>query len=217
MNNIKKFYLLLILAIIIAGGAFAWQWSKNSKITVKTNTTPLFSDAYFPIDTNDDAVLGNPGAELTIIMFSDFACSDCQAKYATISDFVKKHPKDVRLFLKYTPSNNLLTKPNDWPFRAALCAGKQDKFWNFTDALITAKKSTTENDLTALAKTLNLNNDQWNKCATDQTIQQQIDKNIATSQSLGLKNTPVFYFNNRLLNMDKNLDLVDLLNKLTAK
>ena len=217
MNGIKKFYSLLLLAIIIAGGAFAWQLNKAGNITVKASTTPLFNTGYSSIDTNDDVVLGNPGAPLTIIMFSDFACSDCRAKYTLMTDFVKKHPQDARLFLKYSPSNNLFTKPNDWPFRTAICAGQQDKFWKFTDALNVAKKISAENDLAVLAKTLNLNIDKWNKCNADQTTQQQIDKNIAISQSLGIKNTPIFYFNNKLLNIDKDLDLNDLLNKLIVK
>lgn len=217
MHSTKRFYSILIIAVLIAGGAFVWQLSKANKITVKPSTTPLFNSGYSQIDTNEDVVLGNPGAPLTIVMFSDFVCEDCRAKYAMMKDFVKKHPQDARLFLKYSPSNNLLTKPNDWPYRSAICAGKQDKFWKFTDELNSAKKISTENDLLVIAKNLNLDIEKWTKCNTAQTTQQLIDKNIATSQSLGIKNTPVFYFNNKLLNIDKDLDLNDLLNKLIAK
>ena len=82
MHKITKFYLLLFLAIIIAGGSFAWQFFKSRKITVTPNITPLISEGYYEIPTNEDPVLGNPGAPLTIIMFSDFACKDCQKKYS---------------------------------------------------------------------------------------------------------------------------------------
>ncbi len=216
MHKITKFYILLLSAIVIAGGAFAWTFLKTKEITVKPNAAPLISEGYYEIPTNDDPVFGNPGSPLTIIMFSDFACSDCQNKYTIISDFVKAHPQAARLFVKYSPQPSLFFKSNDLAYRGAICANKQNKFWEYNDLLITAKNPNKQTELEKNIQDLKINEDAWKDCLNDQTTQQKIAGAVALSQTLGITKVPVIYVNNKRLNLETEPNLADLLSKLIA-
>jgi len=218
MNNyLNKFYLLLFVAVLLAGATFAWQFYQTKNITVKPNTTPLISTGYYEIPTNDDAVLGNPGAPLTVVMFSDFVCSDCQKQYLTITNFVRQNPQSVRMFLKYSPSVNLFLKPNDLPVRAALCADKQSQFWPYLDALHSASSQSNEKTLNQIAADLKLNKIAWQNCLTSNDIQQKVAAESALSRTLNINTLPTFFINNKKLNLDKNLNIIDLLSKLISK
>lgn len=216
MHKITKFYILLLAAIIIAAGSFTWQFLKAREITVKPNATPLISDGYYEIPTNDDQVLGNPGAPLTIIMFSDFACKDCQDKYNTVVDFVKSKPQAARLFIKYSPQPSLLFKSNDTAYRGAICAQQQNKFWNFTDLLLNAKDPNDENELEKNSDQLKINTAIWKNCLNSPETQQKVAAATALSQTLGITKVPTIYVNNKRLNLETNPNLEDLLSKLIA-
>lgn len=217
MHKIKNFYILLILAIIIAGGSFAWQVIKVREITITPDATPLISDGFYEISTNEDPILGNPGAPLTLIMFSDFACADCQKKYSILADFVKAHPQEARMFLKYSPKPSLIFKSDNLAFRGALCANKQNKFWGYADLLIGMDNTNKQNDLEKNVANLKINSSAWQDCLNSPEIQQKIAGAIALSQTLGIEKVPTIYINNKKLNLDTNPNLEDLLSKLIAK
>lgn len=214
MHNITKFYIFLLLAIVIAGGAFAWTISKARQITVTPDSTPLISEGYYDIPTNDDPVFGNPGSPLTIVMFSDFACIDCQKKYTIVKDFVKNHPQTARLFVKYSPQPSLFFKPNDLAYRGAICANKQNKFWDYNDLLLTKKNPNNKSLLEKNIETLKIDSEVWRECLTDQTTQQKIAGAVALGQTLGITEMPVIYVNNKRLNLETDPNLTNLLSKL---
>lgn len=216
MHKITKFYTLLFLAVIIAGGSFAWQFFKARQITVRPNTTPLISDGYYEIPTNEDNILGNPGAPLTLILFSDFVCADCQQKYSLLTEFVKNHPQAARLFIKYSPEPSLFFKPNNLAYRGALCANQQNKFWDYNDMLIQIKNPNNQNELVRKIKDLKINIAIWQNCLNDQTTEQKTAAAVALSQTLGITKVPTIYVNNKRLNLDSDPNLTDLLSKLVA-
>ena len=111
MHQITKFYLLLLLAVAVAGTIFALQITRAKKISIKPADTPILSDGYYNIEIDqDDKILGNPGAALTITVFSDFTCKNCRQKYNEVATFVKEHPQDIRLILKYASRPSLFLK-----------------------------------------------------------------------------------------------------------
>ena len=216
MHRTNKFYLLLLLAVLIAGGAFAWTLFKAKQISIKPNSTPLISEGYYEIPTNDEAILGNPGAPLTIVMFNDFVCNDCQKKYSELTEFVNTHPQSARLFVKYSPQPSLFFKANDVAYRGALCANKQNKFWDYNDLLINTEDPNDQTELEKNITDLKINEKAWQDCLVDQTTQQKIAASVALSQTLGITKIPVIYVNNKRLNLDTNPNLTDLLSKLIA-
>ncbi len=218
MHPLNKFYLLLLLAVITAGTIFTFQVIKARKITVTPSATPLLSEGYFEIPLeNDDPVLGNPGAPRTIVLFNDFSCPDCKVKYNEISKFTREHPQDVRLFSKDIPHKNLFYKINDFPHRSAYCAGKQGKYWQYLDALNTQKNISTESDLTKIADDLKMDKVNWWQCVNSDEATQKIARTVALAASLGIEQTPIVYVNNKKINLENNIDIIEMLTKFIVK
>lgn len=217
MHKIKRFYIILLAAIIFAAGSFGWQVMKAREITVTPNATPLISEGYYDISTNEDPILGNPGAPLTLIMFSDFTCKDCQKKYSILTDFVRSNPQAARLFLKYSPQPSLFFKANDLAYRGSLCANKQNKFWEYNDLLLKDKNPNDQTELEKNISDLKINTSAWQDCLNNQETQQKIAGAVALSQTLGITKIPIIYVNNKRLNLDTDPNLADLLSKLVTK
>lgn len=218
MHDLKKFYLLLLLAIIIAGSIFSFQLIKARKITISPVTVPILSEGYYEIVTeNDEQILGNPGAPLTVIMFTDFSCSTCKLQYKEVINFVKKHPLDVRLFLKEIPQKNLFTKTNDLPHRGAFCANKQNKYWEYIDALYNQKNISKESDLTKIASDLKLNTVSWWQCTNSSEAIQKIARITEQATTLGIQQIPTIYINNKKINLENDINITEILSKLIVK
>jgi protein-disulfide isomerase len=67
------------------------------------------------------------------VEFSDFECPFCNQVQGTLKQIMESYSRDVRLVFKHLP---LEGHRNSLPAaRAAFCAGEQDRFWQFHDAL----------------------------------------------------------------------------------
>ncbi len=216
MHKLTKFYLILILAVIIAGTIFTSQFLRAKKITVKPADTPLISEGYYDIDVSDDPVLGNPGARLTVVLFSDLACPKCQQKYEEISKFVNSHPQDVRLFLKFTQGKSTFFKTDDIAQRASFCAGKQNKFWEYLD-LLNTQNDQKEQTLKKITSDLKLNSNLWWECVNSPEAKQKISRSLALAQTLAIDQSPVVYANNKKINLDNDVSLTEMLTKFIVK
>ncbi len=218
MHPTKQLYLFISLGIIIAASAFAWQLIQANKIIIKPVDTQLVSTNYYDIKIeDDDFTLGNPGAPLTVVLFGDYSCSDCQKKYSEITTFVKAHPQDVRMFLKNFPKGSLFFKANDLPERAAFCAGKQNNFWQFADAINEGSNKTDQKGLEQIANDLKLDTTQWSDCLTSDEATQKIKRVVDMSQTLGISTLPTIYINNKKITLEKDLDITNLLTRFIAK
>ena len=104
----KKFYPILIILIIIAGLLFFREAQKASNITVKHSGTPLVSatQVYIPIN-KEDTIYGNPGADVTVITFTDFNCKKCSEIHKDLIEYINKNPRKVRLVWKGFPQTKL--------------------------------------------------------------------------------------------------------------
>src|SRR3990167_11376713 len=88
------------------------------------------------IDMDDDAVLGDPDAPVTIVEFSDFQCPFCGSFFAQTLPLIKKNYMDkgkVKMVYRDFP---LSFHPEAQPAAEAdECAHEQGKFWEFHDGL----------------------------------------------------------------------------------
>ncbi len=107
------------------------------KWTVTVNlTAPVFGPGL------DDGVSPARGATkpvVTIVEFSDFECPFCRQVQDTLKQIIERYSGEVRLVFKHLPSEG---HRNSLPAaRAAYCAGEQDRFWQFHEALFASRKS----------------------------------------------------------------------------
>jgi len=228
MPNHKKFFILLSIMVAMAGFLFYRQIMRANQITVFRAENPLVSaNAVFIPDSESDQTIGNPGAALTIVEFMDIGCARCMALHATIKDFVIKHPQDIRMIWKDDVKSGLLFN-YALTHQAAFCAslsgeeasaksGQQNKFWEFIDIAIANKNNLQEPGLKKIAQDLNLDLEKWWQCANSPETKQIMANAARIADQLGIRSLPTIFANNKLINIDKDINIEEMLENFIKK
>ncbi len=217
MTHTKKFF--LILAALILGALLLLGKQISRAFTITTNPTgqPLISPVTtdIPSDVNDP-IMGNPGAPLSIVEFTDIGCTECQKIHTTLTTFVAAHPEDVRLIWKDAPNRSIFLKEFIPAHAAAYCAGKQNKFWEYIATIIADKKYSSTNDLVSEAAALKLNTATFESCLKDPASTERVTTARTLAEQLGIREAPVLFVNNKRLTLTKDIDLEQLLEAFIA-
>lgn len=137
--------------------------------------------------------LGAADARLVLISFEDFKSTAAAQHVSAVEPTLKTKYVDtnqLRLVLKFFPD----TAPQ--AAVAALCAARQDKFWDYRGLLYAKQSEWQEGDASALAgyaNNLGLDSQAFAACVTDSGTRTEID--IALSfgqQQIGVPTTPSF-------------------------
>ena len=218
MPKQKRLFILLLVIVSLATLFFIKTFRRTLSITTQQTNTPIISEGMAEILLDKtDPVLGNPGANLNIIMFGDFSCTKCREVYAQVAKVVRAHPQDMRLIWKSAPLGGLFKTANFLPHQAAYCAGLQNQFWPFAEMAMADKNNLTESGLKKIAEGLKLNTTTWTQCTNSETTKKKITDTVTLLNGLGLRKVPALFVNNKLLDTDAKIDLEEMLNSFIVK
>lgn len=179
--------------------------------TITVTPTPRLYD----IETAGFPSLGPDDAPITIVEFSDYECPFCVRWYAqTYKPLLAAYPGKIRLVFRNFPLSfheNAVASAE-----AALCAGDQDAYWNYHDALfdhyLTLYQQEQERRLdqttyNQFAADLGLDIQEFETCMTSRKYQQAVQDDINYANSLppdsngeaAVGGTPTFFVNGRRL------------------
>lgn len=151
-----------------------------------------------PVSADDDPVLGNANAPVTIVEFSDFQCPFCSRAATTVHDVVKKYgPDKVRLVFRDFPLSIHPLAPK--AAEAGACAAEQGKFWEQHDAMFARQDKLAVSDLKETAKTIGLDVAKFNACLDGGKFEAEVKADMAAAESAGISGTPAFFINGRPL------------------
>jgi len=104
--------------------------------------------------------------------------------------------EDVRLVFKHLPlEGHRYAVP---AARAAYCAGEQDRFWQFHDALF-ASESLSPVVFDQVAKDLGLGLTRFKACLSSEQSRAAVVRDVETARSFRIDGTPSFLVNGKLL------------------
>lgn len=150
---------------------------------------------------DDDSVLGDANAPITIIEFSDYECPFCKRHFdqtlpQLMTEYVEKG--QVKIVYRDFPlsfHDPMATKEAI----AANCAREQggdSKYFEYHDEIFTRTISNgnglAEADLTTIATAVGLNLTAFNSCLTDPTQEEEVKKDVADAGQAGATGTPTF-------------------------
>jgi len=145
----------------------------------------------------EDPVLGVSYAPVTIIEYSDFACSFCgQFHLDTLPQIQERFidPGIVRYVFKDFPLTQI--HPDAYTAAgAAHCAQDQDKFWEYAKILFEHPDAQAPENLAAYALELNLNLGGFKDCIDASKKVNVIDHNMKEAAKSGITTTPSFVVN----------------------
>ena len=130
--------------------------------------------------------------QVIVTEFSDFQCPYCQ-RAADVVEQLRTHYGDrVKFVFKQMP-----LKMHKQAFKAAqasVCAGQQERFWEYHDRLF----STRDLSLDALkrnAAEVGLNESEFNECLESAASRATVAGDLVEAEKLGVSGTPTFFVN----------------------
>jgi protein-disulfide isomerase len=188
------------IAISSGGGSSATGLQKGTAAN-KTATTVQNLLAGIP---QSGARLGNPSAPVTMTYYGDLECPICQ-DFTLSGGFPQLVSKDVRagkVQVVYKAFQTATRDPSVFKNQqvAALAAGEQAKFWNFTELFYHEQGQedtgyVTEDYLSGLAKQITgLNLSKWQSDRGSSTLANQIATDEQKGTAIGVSGTPTLVF-----------------------
>jgi protein-disulfide isomerase len=139
------------------------------------------------------ATAGNPGGDVTVVEFADYACGFCRSSVADVERLIAED-KGVKLVFRALP---ILSAESEVAAKVGLVAAKQGRFYGFHKALYAAGPLTPAS-VSATAASQGVAN--ANELGEAPDIAAELADNLALARALRLSGTPTFVIGERVLN-----------------
>ena len=141
------------------------------------------------------AVMGNPQGTVTLVEFTDYACSFCRQSLADVEALIAANPQ-LRVVMREYP---ILSEGSADAARMALAAAAQGRYLAFHNAMFAADGPSPEN-IAAAAHTAGLDLERARAAIARGDYEGQLQNNVFLAQSMGFSGTPSWIVGNRVLN-----------------
>jgi protein-disulfide isomerase len=146
-----------------------------------------------------DHVRGGSNAPITIVEYADFQCPYCQQMHASLQTAVDEGR--IRWVYRHFPLNSI----HPLAFKeaeAAECAGAQEKFWEYADALFAAQtrirsSHALDQELAALARGVNADPAALKECLDSAQFAETIKNQMREAEALQISGTPTIFIDNK--------------------
>lgn len=113
--------------------------------------------------SDDDHILGDRDAKVSIIEFSDIQCPFCSRLHPTLEQAVAQYDGDVNWVYRHFPLESI--HPEAVPAaEASECAADQGKFWEFVDLAFDRQQQLGSGTYSAIARELGLDSGSFESC-----------------------------------------------------
>ncbi len=157
------------------------------------------------ISADNDPVIGNPDAPITIIEFSDFQCPFCARFFTQTLPLIYEEYIDqgkVKLVFRDYPIQSI--HPNAVPASVASeCANEQGKFKEMHDILFGKQNEWSKQEtvdalslFSQYATEIQLEQETFDSCLTSGKYIDEIQKDLVDGQNYGVSGTPGFFVGN---------------------
>ncbi len=140
------------------------------------------------------AVLGNPNGKVTLVEFTDFACTYCRGSLADVEALIAANP-DLRVVVRELP---IIAPTSADAARWGLAAAEQGKYPAFHKAMFAAGR-TDPASVQAAARAAGLDLDRARKVIADPRVNAEIASNLEFARKLQISGTPSWVAGKRLI------------------
>ena len=217
-GHFYSFMVVMALCLGLLLGYFIGQRNPSAQTSQVVQAPPAVAQApaatpvpiKYNITTTGFPSIGPADAPIVIVEFSDYQCPYCtQWHDSTYKPLLAAYPGKIRLVYRNFP---LPFHQNAYmAAEAALCAGDQNAYWQYHDALFTHNDQLNNQAGTALgedayhqyASDLGLNLDAFDNCMKTEKYKQAVQSDIDYANSLpvdsngdtAVSGTPTFFIN----------------------
>lgn len=203
--------LFISFSILLAGGIIKLKGIEGKQLGTNTITqaapnpgeaVPEENTGPVKISLDDDPVLGDKNAPITLVEFSDYECPFCKRYFEETYSQIKKDYIDtgkVKLVFRDLPLSFHDPMATTEAI-AANCAREQggdEAYFRYHDEIFTKTTSNgnglTKDDLYAFASEQGLNSGNFKSCLDSEKFKDEIQKDLTDASSYGANATPTFY------------------------
>lgn len=141
------------------------------------------------------AVLGNPNGTITLVEFTDYACTYCRQSVADVAALIAANP-DLKVVIREYP---ILAPESADAARMALAAAQQGKFAAFHDAMFAAGQVSPAT-IEAAATSAGVDLAAARTAIASGQFEAHLQNNMFLAQNLGITGTPSWVVGDRALN-----------------
>ena len=205
----RKTLVLVGLGMALLGGLGAWNWQASRTATIEKvvhnyilthpevlpqamenlrkqeNAKRLAEVAKSVTAPFPGAVLGNPAGKVTLVEFSDFACTYCRQSEADVAALVAANP-DLRVVVRQLP---ILSPASADAARMGLAAARQGRYAAYHHAMYAGGRPDARS-IEAAAQVAGLDLARARRDTSDPAIEAEIQNNLDVAQKLGFDGTP---------------------------
>lgn len=133
-------------------------------------------------------VAGDPNGDITVVEFFDYNCGYCKRGLPEVKKLIEGDKK-VRFVFKELP---ILSKGSEEAARGALAAKRQGKYWEFHQAMLTAKGQANEASSLKAAEDLGLDMAKFKSDMASNEITAELESVKEIAKKMGINGTPHF-------------------------
>ncbi len=153
------------------------------------------------VSIDDDIILGNPQAPVTVIEFGDYQCPFCGRFFTDAEKQVRDNyvaTGKVRMVYRDFPLDNLhpFARP---AAEAAECARDQGQYWAYHDLLFTRQDQLPTLNFVSLAKELGLDDAAFKTCVDTKKYAKEVETDYQDGLKVGVSGTPTAFVNGKML------------------
>lgn len=213
----KRDYILpasiLIAAVLIAGSVIYSTGVKNIKPETQTAAIQEATQKITGPQIDDDVILGDAQAAVTIFIFSDYQCPFCGKFFKESELLIRKNYVETGKLKMVYKDLAFLGPESIAAAQAAECAKDQGKYWAYHDAIfeIEIKEFETlgNNEHTGnlnketfkkIASDLKMNTDEFLACFDSQKYAAEVEKDTKEANSIMERpSTPTIFINEKMI------------------
>ena len=185
--------LSILFVIYLVTGGFGLGKDNASGIPIKVNANNF---------TDDDPILGDKNAKLTIVEFSDYQCPSCEKFWSKILPQLKLqyiNTGKVKLVYRDLPLESIHPNARS-AAEAANCAGEQSKYFEFHDKLFENQQEWASVGIPSFnkyAQEIGLDVNKFSDCINSKKYKDEITNDLRDAASVGARGTPYFIIGNQ--------------------
>lgn len=140
------------------------------------------------------AVMGNPNGKVTLVEFTDYACTYCRQSVRDVEALIAANP-DLRVVVRELP---ILSPESANAARMALAAAEQGKYAAFHNAMFAIGRPDAQT-IAAAARQAGLDMDRAQKIFADPRVEAELAANLDLARQLGFNGTPAWVVGETML------------------
>jgi len=154
---------------------------------------PAFKEQVISIGSSP--VKGNADATVTLVEYSDYQCPFCARHYRAVMPILQEEYIDtgkLKFVMREYPLPALHKNASN-ASQAAMCAGKQGKYWEMHNLLFENQKELGVDSVKSFAGAIGLDTAAFNDCLDNKEMVGPVRKDMASGAKLGMGGTPGFF------------------------